>query len=119
MTTFGVVSFRASATPAGPGANATASVAVAFSPSGSPGVASAPTFVVRLKSAIPGVGAVRLVASSVAVTGQATLLGVDAAALTATVQLTPSGRGARGAGRSAAPGEVTFQVTGDLVPQAA
>ena len=120
VTRFGVVSFRATASPAGPSSNASASVAVGFSPSGSPGLTAAPSFVVRLKSGTPGVGAVSLVPSSVVVGGDATLVSVDAAALTATVQLTP-GATALGAPqqqgrrtRGSPPGVFSFTIDGEF-----
>lgn len=117
VTRFGVVSFRATASPAGPSSNASASVAVGFSPSGSPGVAAAPSFVVRLKSGTPGVGAVSLIPSSVVVGGDATLVSVDAAALTATVQLTPGATASQQEGRRARgspPGDFSFTIDGEF-----
>jgi hypothetical protein len=117
ITRFGVVSFHANASSTG-----TAMASVSFSATGSPGVASTPTFVVRLKGAQIGGS---LDVSSVTVSGQAVLVSVDASALLVTVNLSGSpvaanlgDRGVAELGSQTGIKGYSFSVSATIVPPA-
>lgn len=114
VTRFGIVTFHASASTSTPPA---AVMNVTFQPTGSPGVVQSPTFVARLKSTQLGAA---LDPASVAVTGNAVLVSVDAAAclVELQVQAPAAETGVPSESKSLAsltgPG-ISFTVTGSFV----